>query len=86
MDPLDLTPTTIISHSSTSFIQTQPGYDYVSSLDFTWSVTGRNMYGRIMKHKTVFSWSKRLEGLGNYIHIKGLKLGIYILPGSVASN
>ena len=67
-------------------IVTQPGYDYVCSLDSGWSTTGGDIYGRITEDTTVFSSFGSLRAFGDHLHGKGLKLGIYLLPGSVAND
>lgn len=67
-------------------LQTQPGYDYVCSIDSGWSTTGGDQYGRITEDPKIFSWFHSLKGLGDHLHSKGLKLGVYLLPGSVAND
>ena len=67
-------------------LQTEPGYDYVCSIDSGWSTTGGDQYGRITEDKTIFSCFGSLKGFGDHVHSKGLKLGVYLLPGSVASD
>jgi alpha-galactosidase len=63
-----------------SLITTQPGYDYVCSIDSGWS-SGCNgdVNGIPEPNRNVIP---DVVDLGNYLHGKGLKFGLYVLPGA----
>lgn len=55
-----------------------PGYD-TCSLDSGWSVGDHgDEYGRILYDNTTFN----IPALADHLHSKGLKLGVYIVPGA----
>ncbi|KAH8130173.1 hypothetical protein ACSS6W_005462 [Trichoderma asperelloides] len=59
-----------------------PGYD-TCSLDSGWSVGGNgDEYGRIIYDDTVFDIPK----LADHLHSKGLKMGVYIVPGAFLAD
>lgn len=58
-------------------------HDYYLSLDSGWSDgSSGDAHGRIVYNKTLFN----IPALANYVHDKGLKLGIYVLPGAFCSD
>ncbi|EJD48125.1 glycoside hydrolase [Auricularia subglabra TFB-10046 SS5] len=61
------------------------GYDYICSIDSGWSGNGGDIYARIVPDPAVFSWFG-FQGLADHLHSKGLKLGVYLLPGAFESD
>lgn len=58
----------------------QQGYDYYCSLDSGWSVGGNgDEFGRIIPDTSVIP---NISDLANFLHSKGLLLGIYVIPGA----
>ncbi|KAK5998036.1 Alpha-galactosidase 3 [Cladobotryum mycophilum] len=58
------------------------GYNYCS-LDSGWSVGGNgDEYGRIIYDTSVFN----IPQLADHLHSKGLKLGIYVVPGAFLAD
>jgi alpha-galactosidase len=58
-------------------------HDYYISLDSGWSDgSSGDEHGRIIYNETLF----KLSELADYLHGKGLKLGVYVLPGAFCSD
>ncbi|MGW2395606.1 NPCBM/NEW2 domain-containing protein [Kitasatospora sp. NPDC001664] len=55
------------------------GYQYVN-IDDCWQAPGRDADGALQPHPTRFP--SGIKDLANYVHGKGLKLGLYATPGS----
>lgn len=60
------------------------GYGYnLCSLDSGWSVGAEgDKYGRIIYDSSIFN----IPQLADYLHSKGLKLGVYVVPGYFAND
>jgi alpha-galactosidase len=58
-------------------------HDYYISLDSGWSVGDHgDQYGRIIYDSSKFN----IPNLANFLHSKGLKLGVYVLPGAFCKD
>lgn len=57
------------------------GYQYCS-LDSGWSTNNGDEHARLLYDPTLFD----LPAFANHLHSKGLKLGIYVLPGAFCSD
>lgn len=68
-----------------NLIVTRPGYDYYCSIDSTWSEDGGDQFGRIQPNASKFN-TYGFKGLADYLHNKGLKIGVYLLPGAFESD
>ncbi|EJD37634.1 glycoside hydrolase [Auricularia subglabra TFB-10046 SS5] len=62
---------------------TRRGGEYYCSLDSGWSGNGGDPFARIVPEPGVFTtFSPVLKGLADHLHERGLKLGVYLLPGA----
>ena len=65
-------------------IPAQPGVDNVCSLDSGWSIGGNgNDDGLIVNDPNVIP---NMKDLADFLHGKGLKFGIYLLPGAFSAD
>jgi len=61
--------------------------DYYCSIDSGWSMNGGDEYGRFVPDPQVFtSFPPVLKGLADHLHQRGLKVGMYVLPGALADD
>lgn len=69
------------------YIVTAPGYDYYCSIDSGWSLNGGDQYGRIVPdNQNIFSTTGSLQKFADWAHAKGLKVGVYLLPGALQAD
>lgn len=68
-------------------IITTPGHDYYCSIDSGWSLNGGDEYGRIVpNNQDIFTTTGSLANFASWAHSKGLKVGIYLLPGALKAD
>jgi alpha-galactosidase len=65
-------------------IVTQPGFDYYCSIDSGWSSDCNGDSNGIPEVKS--SVIPDIQDLANHLHSRGLKLGLYILPGAFSGD
>lgn len=63
-------------------IITDPSYDSYCSIDSGWSLNGGDRFGRLEPDTSVFS-TFGIRGLSDHLHSRGVKLGIYVVPGAL---